>query len=69
LKRLRKSIADAEDIPPYIVFSDATLLEMVQTKPKIKKQLINVSGVGKIKLQKYGNLFLEEINEFMLKNM
>ncbi|KDN10153.1 DNA helicase RecQ [Gilliamella sp. Imp1-1] len=69
LKRLRKSIADAEDIPPYIVFSDATLLEMVQTKPESKKQLINVTGVGKIKLQKYGNLFLDEINEFMIKNM
>lgn len=68
LKRLRKSIADAEDIPPYIVFSDATLLEMVQTKPESKKQLINVTGVGNIKLEKYGNLFLDEIKEFIIKN-
>ncbi|OCG78834.1 ATP-dependent DNA helicase RecQ [Gilliamella sp. Nev6-6] len=69
LKRLRKNIADAEDIPPYIVFSDATLLEMVQTTPASKKQLINITGVGKIKLEKYGNLFLDEIKEFMIKNM
>ena len=69
LKRLRKEIADMEDIAPYIVFSDATLLEMVQTKPESKKQLINVTGVGKIKLEKYGNLFLDEINDFMIKNI
>ncbi|SCC17852.1 DNA helicase RecQ [Gilliamella intestini] len=69
LRRLRKDIADVEDVPPYVIFSDATLLEMVQTKPESKKQLINVTGVGKIKLEKYGNLFLDEINEFMVKNM
>ncbi|MWP49650.1 MULTISPECIES: DNA helicase RecQ [unclassified Gilliamella] len=67
LRRLRKDIADVEDVPPYVIFSDATLLEMVQTKPESKKQLINVTGVGKIKLEKYGNLFLDEINEFMVK--
>ena len=69
LRRLRKEIADMEDIPPYIVFSDATLLEMVQTMPESKTQLINVSGVGKIKLEKYGNLFLDEINDFVIKNI
>ncbi|MWN06512.1 DNA helicase RecQ [Gilliamella sp. Pas-s95] len=68
LRRLRKDIADVEDIPPYIVFSDATLLEMVQTKPASKKQLINITGVGKIKLEKYGSLFLDAIDEFMAKN-
>lgn len=69
LRRLRKEIADMEDIPPYIVFSDATLIEMVQTMPESKTQLINVSGVGKIKLEKYGNLFLDEINDFVIKNV
>lgn len=69
LRRLRKEIADMEDIAPYIVFSDATLLEMVQTMPESKTQLINVSGVGKIKLEKYGNLFLDEINDFVIKNI
>lgn len=69
LRRLRKEIADMEDIPPYIVFSDATLIEMVQTMPESKTQLINVSGVGKIKLEKYGNLFLNEIKDFVIKNI
>ncbi|MCO6552059.1 MAG: DNA helicase RecQ [Gilliamella sp.] len=67
LRRLRKDIADVENVPPYVIFSDATLLEMVQTKPESKKQLINITGVGKIKLEKYGNLFLDEINKFMVK--
>lgn len=69
LKLLRKDIADSEDVPPYIIFSDATLLEMVQTMPASKKELINVTGVGKIKLERYGNLFLEEIKDFIIKNI
>jgi ATP-dependent DNA helicase RecQ len=68
LKKLRKNIADDENVPPYIIFSDATLLEMVQTTPESKQQLLNITGVGKIKLEKYGNLFLDKINDFILKN-
>lgn len=69
LKKLRKDIADSEDVPPYIIFSDATLLEMVQTMPESKPQLLNVTGVGKIKLEKYGNLFLDKIKEYMINNI
>ncbi|OCG00886.1 DNA helicase RecQ [Gilliamella sp. wkB112] len=68
LKRLRKDIADVEDVAPYIIFSDATLLEMVQTMPENKKELLNVTGIGTKKLEKYGTLFLDEINNFMIKN-
>lgn len=69
LKKLRKDIADSEDVPPYIIFSDATLLEMVQTMPESKQQLLNITGVGKIKLEKYGNLFLDKIKEYMINNI
>ncbi|MCX8588845.1 MULTISPECIES: DNA helicase RecQ [unclassified Gilliamella] len=69
LKKLRKDIADSEDVPPYIIFSDATLLEMVQTMPESKQQLLNITGVGKIKLGKYGNLFLDKIKEYMINNI
>lgn len=69
LKKLRKDIADSEDVPPYIIFSDTTLLEMVQTMPESKQQLLNVTGVGKIKLEKYGNLFLDKIKEYMINNI
>ncbi|XKM12906.1 DNA helicase RecQ [Orbaceae bacterium ac157xtp] len=65
LKRLRKEIAEMEDVPPYIIFSDATLLEMTQIQPENKKELLAVTGVGKIKLEKYGLLFLDEIQKFI----
>lgn len=68
LKRLRKSIADDENIAPYVIFSDATLLEMVQVRPETKKDLLTISGVGHIKLDKYGALFLEAISHFIIKN-
>lgn len=67
LKRLRKELADSENIAPYIIFSDATLLEMVQMRPENRQALLNVSGVGNIKFQKYGQLFLNAINEFIIK--
>lgn len=65
LKRLRKDIAEAEQVPPYIIFSDATLLEMVQHLPESKTQLLDISGVGQIKLARYGELFLDEIARFI----
>lgn len=68
LKRLRKDIAEMEDVAPYIIFSDESLLEMVQTLPENRKELLGVTGVGKIKLEKYGELFLDEIESFITSN-
>lgn len=65
LKRLRKEIAEMEDVAPYIIFSDASLLEMVQELPENKRDLLGITGVGKIKLEKYGELFLDAIEEFI----
>ena len=42
---------------------------MVQTMPENKKELLNITGVGNIKLEKYGSLFLDEINNFIIKNI
>lgn len=64
LKQLRRDIADVENVAPYIIFSDATLLEMVQIRPESKKDMLNVSGVGKTKLEKYGALFLDTLDAF-----
>jgi len=61
LRRLRKSIADEQGVPPYVVFSDATLREMARLKPATQSAFLNVSGVGDVKLQKYGQAFVEEI--------
>lgn len=65
LKRLRKSIAEIEDVAPYVIFSDESLLEMTQMQPESKKELLNITGVGKIKSDKYGELFLDEIQKFI----
>ena len=63
LRTLRKQIADKNKVPPYIIFSDATLREMVRLMPKNDQDFLKVSGVGNEKLKRYGNDFLKVINE------
>lgn len=58
LRKLRRQIAEAEELPAYIVFSDATLREMAKRCPKTNEQLLAISGVGVVKLEKYGEQFL-----------
>lgn len=64
LKEVRREIAAKENIPAYIVFNDATLLDMVRRKPKDVGQLLLVSGVGEIKAVRYGRHFLSVIRKF-----
>lgn len=61
LRALRKSLADKAQVPPYVVFSDRTLRAMVRERPHTPEQLLEVSGVGQVKLRRYGAAFLEEI--------
>lgn len=65
LRNLRRKLADEENKPPFMIFSDSTLNEMTQTKPKNMEQLLNVSGVGQHKLLHYGQHFLKALNEFV----
>ncbi len=64
LRRLRKDLAAAAGIPPYVVFPDSTLAEMSKRLPLDEESLLGVSGVGEVKLQKYGRSFLEVIRRF-----
>ena len=66
LRLCRKQFADEFNVPPYIIFSDATLLEMVHLRPLNSRQLLAVTGVGQAKLIKYGDAFLRIINEHEL---
>lgn len=59
LRALRSEIAKEEKVPPYIVFSDKSLVHMCVVKPKTKTELLTVSGVGEYKFEKYGERFLE----------
>ena len=59
LKALRREIADSKNVPAYIVFSDATLIDMCKRMPETIDEMLNVSGVGKVKLELYGERFLK----------
>lgn len=63
LRSLRKTIADAEDIAPYIVFNDATLSELARVQPQSEREMLSVSGIGDTKLSRYGKPFLDVIQE------
>ena len=65
LRKLRKQIADEESVPAYVVFSDATLNDMVLIKPINVGQMKTVQGVGQVKLEKYGAIFLKEIQNYL----
>lgn len=59
LRSLRKEIASAEHVPPFVVFSDATLEDMAVISPKTLEEMSTVRGVGEFKLRKYGTRFLK----------
>jgi ATP-dependent DNA helicase RecQ len=64
LRRLRKQIADGRNIAPYMVFSDASLRHMTKLLPRDPAALLKVSGVGRQKLELYGDRFLQVIRDF-----
>ena len=61
LRTLRRGIAGEEKVPPYIVFSDKTLVHMCVEKPGTKEEMLNITGVGEFKFEKYGERFLEAV--------
>jgi len=61
LRALRKRLADAQRVPAYVIFSDATLAEMAARKPRTEAELLEVGGVGQTKLERYGAAFIEVI--------
>ena len=65
LRILRKTIADAKNIPPYVVFSDATLSEMAQKRPLSEAEMKSVSGIADEKFRRYGVEFIAEIYAFI----
>jgi len=62
LRRLRKELADAWGVPPYVIFHDATLLSMLEQKPETLAQMAQISGMGASKLERYGQAFLDVLN-------
>lgn len=64
LRVLRAEIAKEEAVPPYIVFSDKTLVDMCIKLPFTREEMLRVSGVGEHKCEKYGERFITRIKEF-----
>lgn len=64
LRTLRLELARQENVPPYIVFNDRTLVNMCVSVPLTKEEMLQVSGVGENKFEKYGDRFLKEITSF-----
>ncbi len=64
LRILRKKLADTDGVPPFVVFSDKTLKELATIKPQSLEQMLNISGFGQVKLQKYGRDFLDEVTTY-----
>ena len=65
LRNCRRDIADEKDVPPYVIFHDSTLLEMVSLKPTSAIQLRRINGIGDRKLEAYGPAFLKVISDHL----
>ncbi len=68
LKELRSSIAREHKVPPYIIFGDITLREMAEKYPLNKDEMLNITGVGEVKYNKYGTAFTEIISRYVTEN-
>lgn len=68
LRTLRKEIAEINNIPPFIVFTDVSLKEMSTYFPINVENMLKISGVGVNKLEKYGDIFIDTINKYVLEN-
>ncbi|WP_226597980.1 DNA helicase RecQ [Marinobacter nauticus] len=61
LRACRKELADKQGVPPYVIFHDTTLFDMLERRPATLEELAEVSGVGAAKLEKYGDVFLQAL--------
>lgn len=65
LKELRRALADELNVPAYVVFSDAVLTQIAVRKPRTRQELLAVSGVGQVKLERFGAAFLEVVADYI----
>ncbi|QTN33855.1 DNA helicase RecQ [Akkermansiaceae bacterium] len=68
LRTLRKTIADARSVPPYVIFGDTPLRHMARRYPQTKADFLNIPGVGTQKLEDYGQAFMQEIRSHLSSN-
>jgi ATP-dependent DNA helicase RecQ len=68
LRAKRKELADEAGVPPYVIFSDRTLVEMAAYYPQTDARLLDISGVGQVKARQYGDTFLTLIQNYCQKH-
>ena len=68
LRALRKSLADQKGVPPFVIFSDVALQEMAYYFPQTKESFLQISGVGAMKLEQYGEKFMSIIRDYAKEN-
>jgi ATP-dependent DNA helicase RecQ len=68
LRNVRKRLANAEHVPPFVIFSDATLRDMCAQLPTTVEAMLNVKGVGQRKLDSFGSIFIREIADYCKQN-
>ena len=61
LRECRKQLAEEHNLPAYVIFHDATLQQMAEQRPRNEVELLNITGVGAAKLERYGTEFLDVI--------
>jgi ATP-dependent DNA helicase RecQ len=64
LRALRRELAGAQRVPPYVIFHDATLHELARVRPRTEPELYLVSGIGANRVQRYGQKLLEVLRRF-----
>jgi ATP-dependent DNA helicase RecQ len=65
LKALRRKLADERNVPPFVIFADRSLHEMAIQRPVSRLKMFDIHGVGEVKMESYGDLFLAEIREYL----
>lgn len=65
LRTLRRDMAAKKDVPPYVIFPDRTLRDMARLKPVTRHEMLDCSGVGEVKFEKWGKAFLRAIKEYV----
>jgi len=63
LRECRQALASEHAVPPYVIFHDKTLVEMLESRPRTEAELLDISGIGQAKLERYGAHFLAVLNE------
>jgi len=61
LREIRKQLAEESKVPPYVIFSDTTLVEICRARPANSDEFLDITGVGQVKLERYGEIFIEAV--------